>query len=160
MSASWRLWGTVTFLVVLHFLIHVGFGLGREAPDLLAVALLVAAREVRMGTGAGLGFALGLLEDSFSVLAFGANTLALTLVGALGARTRDLFVGDSVLFFLSYLFLGKWMRDLVFWAAVGDNLRGPFTDALLVQASFASLYAAGVGMIAMWISGASWESHR
>ena len=160
MRGSWRIWGTVAVLVVLHFLLHLGVGLGVEAPDLLTVGLLVGAREVRMGSGAALGFAFGLLEDAFSVVAFGANTIAMTLVGAAGARTRDLFVGDSLFFVVSYLFLGKWLRDLVFWIAVGDGLRGPFTDAMLVQAGLASLYAAGVGMVAMWVSGAFWESLR
>ena len=160
MRGSWRIWGTVLVLVVLHFLLHLGIGLGREAPDLLTVALLVGARELRMGSGAGLGFAFGLLEDAFSVLAFGANSIAMTLVGAVGARTRDLFVGDSLFFLVSYLFLGKWLRDLVFWLVVGDSLRGPFTDAMFVQASLASLYAAGVGLVAMWVSGAFWESLR
>lgn len=157
---SWRIWGTVTVLVVLHFLLHLGAGLGSEAPDLLAVALLVGSRELRMGSGAGLGFAFGLMEDAFSVVAFGANTVAMTLVGALGARTRDLFVGDSLLFLVSYLFLGKWLRDLVFWIAVGEGARGPFTDAMLVQGGLAALYAAGVGLVAMWVSGGFWESLR
>lgn len=159
MRGSLRIWGTVAVLVVLHFLLHLGVGLGREAPDLLTVALLVAARELRMGAGAGVGFVFGLLEDAFSVLAFGANAIAMTLVGAVGARTRDLFVGDSLVFVVSYLFLGKWLRDLVFWVAVGE-LRGPFVDAMLVQGGLAAVYAALVGLVAMWVSGAWWESLR
>lgn len=154
------MWGAVVVLVVLHFILHLGLGLGREAPDLLAVALLVGAREMRMGAGAALGFGFGLLEDAFSLLAFGANTVAMTVVGAAGARTRDFFVGDSVLFVASYLFAGKWLRDLVFWLVIGDGLRGPFNEAMLVEAGLAALYAAIVGVIAMWVSGAWWESLR
>lgn len=158
MRSSWRLWGTVVVLVLLHFLLHLGIGLGPVAPDLLTVALLLAAREVGTGTAAGIGFVFGLLEDAFSVLAFGASTLALTLVGAAGARTRDLFVGDSPVFLVSYLFLGKWARDLVHWAMVGDNLREPFVQAMLVEGSIAAAYATGVGLVAMTMSGAWWES--
>jgi rod shape-determining protein MreD len=156
---SWRVWITVVALFVLHFLLHLGLGLGRAAPDLLVVALLVGARRLRMGTGAALGFGFGILEDAFSVLAFGANTIALTLVGAVGARTRDLFVGDSVLFMASYLMAGKWLRDLIFWIAAGE-LRGPFGDVMLAQAVPAALYAAAVGVVAMLVSGAWWESLR
>jgi rod shape-determining protein MreD len=156
---SWRVWGTVGALLVLHFLLHVGLGLSRGAPDLLTVALLVGARRLRIGSGAALGFVLGLLEDAFSVLAFGANAVAMTLLGAAGARTRDFFVGDSVLFMASYLFAGKWLRDLIFWMAAGD-VRGAFGATMVVDASMAALYAAAVGVIAMWVSGAWWESLR
>ena len=160
MRVSWRVWGTVALLVTLHFFLHVGLGLGSGAPDLLTVALLTGAREVRMGVGAALGFAFGLLEDAFSVLAFGANTIAMTLTGAVGARTRDLFVGDSLIFVVSYLFLGKWLRDLIFWVVIGDSLRGPFTDSVLVESSIAALYAAFVGLVATAASGAWRESLR
>ncbi len=82
-----RIWGVVGLLILLHFGLHVSLGLGESAPDLLAVALLIGAREVDMGRAAGLGFILGFLEDAFSVLAFGASTFALTLVGIGGARS-------------------------------------------------------------------------
>ena len=98
-----RVWGVVGLLILLHFGLHVSLGFGEGAPDLLAVGLLIGAREVGMGRAAGFGFVLGLLEDAFSVLAFGANTFALTLVGTGGAGTRDFFVGDSLFFVMSYL---------------------------------------------------------
>lgn len=158
MSSPWRVWGTVTVLVLLHFLLHLGIGLDEVAPDLLTVALLLAAREVGVGTGAAIGFVFGLLEDAFSILAFGASTLALTVVGAGGARTRDLFVGDSLFFLVAYLFLGKWTRDAIHWVMVGEGLREPFVQAMLVEGSIAAAYATGVGLIAMTISGAWWES--
>jgi rod shape-determining protein MreD len=144
-----RLWYRilVPVLVVLHFLLHLGMGIGRGAPDLLTLALLLALREVGMGGGAGLGFFFGLLEDSFSGPAFGANTLALTLVGALGARTKDLFVGDSLLFYFFYLAAGKWIRDLVHWVAAGEAGREPFLNAVLVDGGLAAAYVALVGLV-------------
>ena len=39
-----NVWVLLVGLVFLHFLIHVGFGVGRFAPDLLTLALLLAAR--------------------------------------------------------------------------------------------------------------------
>lgn len=147
------LWIVVGGLVVLHLFLHLGLGLGPEAPDLLTVGLLVAVREGGVGTGAGLGFFFGLLEDAFSVLAFGANTVALTLVGALGARARDLFVGDSVLFVVAYLALGKWARDLLHWVVVGEAVREPFVREVLVQGGVGALYAAVVGMAVMVLVG-------
>lgn len=158
MSGSVRVWSVVIMLVLLHFLLHLGVGMGRSAPDLLTVALLVAARQVGIGMGAGLGFVFGLLEDAFSLLAFGANAVAMTVIGALGAGTRDLFVGDSLFFLVSYLFLGKWTRDLIHWVLAGDSLREPFVQAMLVEGGIAAVYATVVGLVAMGVSGAWWDT--
>ena len=137
----------VPAFVILHFFLHLGLGIGRGAPDLLTVALLLAAREVGMGAGGGVGFFFGLLEDSFSVLAFGANTLAMTVVGILGARTRDLFVGESPFFFFWYLAAGIWLRGFVHWVVVGEGLREPFMNAVLVDGTVGAFYGALVGVI-------------
>lgn len=136
-------------LVVLHLFLHLGLGIGRAAPDLMTVALLLAARELGMGWGAGLGFFLGLLEDSFSVLAFGASTLSLTLVGALGARTRDFFVGESLLFFFAYLAAGKLLRDFLYWVVSGEGVREPFLNAVVVDGTLGALYCAVVGILVL-----------
>ena len=160
MKSPLRIWGVVGFLIFLHFGLHVSLNLGESAPDLLAVALLIGAREVDIGWGAGLGFLLGILEDAFSALAFGANTFALTLVGMGGARTRDLFVGDSLFFLTSYLVLGKWARDLLHWVAAGDSLRESFIDTMLIQSPISAVYAGIIGLVVISISGLGWETVR
>jgi len=153
-------WVVVGGLVLLHFLLHVGLGLGPEAPDLATVALLVAAREVSMGGAAGGGFAIGLMEDALSVLSFGANGVAMTLVGGLGAVTRDLFVGDSLFFLVSYFFFGKLLRDVARWIMVGEELRQPFVDQILVHGLLGAVYAAAVGMAVLAVTGLWRESPR
>ncbi|MFP3948176.1 MAG: hypothetical protein ACOC8K_09270 [Gemmatimonadota bacterium] len=140
-------WLLLGGLVVLHFLLHLGFGIGRAAPDLLTLALLLGARSGGMALGAGLGFGLGLMQDAFSVLAFGSNALAMTVVGALGSFTRELFVGESILFVFVYLFAGKWMRDLLQWIAVGEGLREPFFQEMVVASGVSALYLAAVGIV-------------
>ncbi|MGD2121856.1 MAG: rod shape-determining protein MreD [Gemmatimonadota bacterium] len=143
----------VPALVVLHFLLHVGFSMEGAAPDLLTLALLLAARQMGMGLAGGIGFVLGLLEDAFSVLAFGASTLAMTLVGILGARTRDLFLGDSLRFFFVYLGAGKLARDFIYWVVAGDTIRGPFVSSVLVDGGIAALYVALAGVLIVWVLG-------
>lgn len=145
MKVGWGFWVLLAGLALIHFLLHVGLGL-RAAPDLLTVALLLGAREVGIGTAAGLGLVAGLLEDSLSVLAFGANALAMTLVGVAGAATRDLFVGDSRLFVVTYFLFGKWLRDLIHWIAVGDVFRQPFVDQVLIGGFLGGMWAALVGL--------------
>lgn len=136
----------VGVLVLAHLTIHVGFGIGAAAPDLFTLALLILARESHMAVAAGTGLVLGLLEDAQGLLAFGANALALSVVGALGARTRDFFVGDSLLFVGSYLLAGKWLRDLLHWIALGAENREGFIQALVVESLPAALYVTAVGM--------------
>ena len=153
-------WIVAIVLAVLHFLLHVGLGIGNAAPDLLTVALLLAVREVGVGTAAGLGLLFGMLEDALSVVAFGANTIAMTLLGVAGAATRDVFVGDSLLFLISYFVLGKFARVFVHWIVVGSALREPFLSQVLVGGLLGGLYAAVVGILLMAITGLWRESPR
>ena len=153
-------WVVVLGLFVLHFVLHVGFGFGIGAPDLLTVALLLGAREMGVGGGAGLGFLFGLLEDALSVLAFGANSVAMTVLGLAGATTRDLFVGDSLVFLVSYFVLGKFTRDLLHWIVVGGTLREPFVQHVLVEGLLGGVYAAVVGVAVMAVTGLWREGPR
>ena len=153
MKAGPVFWIVVVGLALLHFVLHVGFGLGSIAPDLATVALLLAARDMGMGGAAGVGFGLGLLEDALSVLSFGANGVAMALVGSLGAVTRDLFVGDSLVFLVSYFVAGKFIRDLVHWVMVGEDLRQPFVDQVMVDGLVGAFYAAAVGVVVLAVTG-------
>jgi rod shape-determining protein MreD len=151
-------WLLVAALVVAHFVLHVGFGFGRGAPDLLTIGLLLAAREVGFGAAAVVGLAFGLLEDALSVLAFGANTVTMTVLGIAGAFTRDLFVGDSRVFVVSYFFVGKWMRDFLHWLMVGEGLRQPFFSEVLWQGTVAAAYAAVIGSVLLSLTGRTGEA--
>lgn len=153
-------WLLVAGLFAAHFLLHVGLGFGSRAPDLLTVALLVAAREVRAGTAAGIGLLFGLLEDSLSVLSFGANGIAMALLGVAGAATRDLFVGDSLIFLVSYFVVGKFFRDLVHWLVTSAAVRPPFTDHVVVHGLLGGLYAAAAGILLLAITGVWRERAR
>ena len=135
----------------------VGLGLGASAPDLLVIALLVSSRAMGTGSAAGTGFGLGLLEDAFSSLAFGANALSLTIVGAVGARTRDLFVGDSMAFVVAYLFVGKWARDFLHWVLGGGALREPFFQTIVFEGMGSAAYATAVGVAVFALAGVKWE---
>jgi len=152
-------WSVAVLLPILHFLLHVGFGLGPFVPDLLTLGLLIMAREVRSGTAAGIGFGFGLMEDAFSIVSFGANALALTIIGAVASRTRELFVGESLTFLVSYLVLGTWMRFAIHWLASGPGLRPDMGEALAIQAPLVALYTAGIGIAVVRITGI-WSGER
>lgn len=150
---SWRLVVVGVAAIILHFLLHVGFGIGVLAPDLLTLALLVLAREIRVGGAAALGFSLGILEDALSLLSFGANTFSLAVVGALASITRDLFVGDSRLFLLSYLWIGKLVRDGLYWLLAEQGL-----GYGLVGSVVSATYLTAVGAFVLLLAGRWGES--
>jgi rod shape-determining protein MreD len=143
------LWVLVGLLVCAHFVLHLSLGVGSAAPDLLTIAVLLAARQVPGGPAAGVGFVLGLLEDAVSLGAFGAAAVTQTVIGYVGARSRDLFVGDSGVFLGIYLFLGSWLQDALYFTLAGGVRRGEPVEALLVAAPLEAAYAAGVGLVAV-----------
>jgi len=112
--SSTGFWIFIIVLVVLHFGVHVALGMRGLAPDFLTIALLLGARRLSGAGAAGLGLGLGLLNDALSLTAFGALAVTYAIVGFLGARSRDMFEGDSLLFVAAYIFLGKWVRDLLY----------------------------------------------
>lgn len=147
---STSFWVFVALLVIAHFVLHVAVGLdATEAPDLLTVALLLAARSLSGGRAAVLGLVLGLLRDALSLIAFGADAIVLTVLGYLGSRTRDFFVGDSLLFTALYLFIGKWVHDALYFVFAGAALEGGSVDQLLIRAPLSALYAAAAGVVAL-----------
>lgn len=151
MKGGWPFWTFILVLVVVHFALHLTFGLGTEAPDLLTVAVLLAARRLPPGRAAGVGFLLGLLEDAVSLGAFGAAIIVQTVVGYVGARSRDLFVGESVLFLGLYLFLGTWLQDVLYYGVAAAVRRGDAVSALLLNAPLQAAYAAVAGVVAITV---------
>jgi len=142
----------IMFLVVAHLLLRLTLGYGNRTPDLFVVALLIGAREINQGNNSALGFLLGILEDGFSAMSFGANTVALSILGLVSSRIRDTFVGDSPVFLVAYFFLGKCLRDLTYWIAVGADIRGPFLSTFLPDAFLGATYVCLAGVV---LTGAS-----
>lgn len=151
MRDGWPFWVFIVMLVIVHFVLHLSLGLGLWAPDLITLAVLLGARQLPSGGAAGLGFALGLLEDSVSLGAFGAAAITQTVVGFLGARSRDLFVGESLLFLSLYLFLGAWVQDALYYGVAQAVRRGDAVEALLLHAPLEALYVAVAGVVALTV---------
>jgi cell shape-determining protein MreD len=147
-GTRWQFVGFIAVLVVLYFLLRIGLGLGDWAPDLLVVALLLAARRMRAGWAAGLGFLLGVLDGAAHPLTMGAPAVALAVLGYLGARSREALAGDSPVLLLLYLFAGKWLYDaMVYLLLIKPHLAGP-VSTLLLGSPLAAAYAAAVGLAA------------
>ncbi len=146
---DWAFPAFIAALVLTHFVLHLAFGIGAQAPDLLTIAVLLSARRSNGAAAALLGFVLGILEGTASLTGFGAAAVALTVLGYLGARSRELFEGESLIFVAVYLFLGKWLRDVAVALLAPGTVRGGLVSALAVDAPVAAAYAAGVGAVAL-----------
>lgn len=134
-------------LVSCHFALRPLWVSWPVAPDFLVCALLLAARSLRVGLAAGLGFLLGLLEDAVAITNFGVGSLVFTLVGALGSWSRDVFLGDEPLFIAVYLFVGKWGVDVAVML-----LTGGFSWRAFALAPASALITAVVGWIVAWVA--------
>jgi rod shape-determining protein MreD len=145
-GTRWRFALFIAGLVVLHFVLRVGLGLGVLAPDLLVVALLLASRRMRPGGAAGLGFLLGVLEGSANPTVFGAASLALSVVGYLGSRSREWLAGDDPVTMVAYFFVGTLLYEALLYVLLALMGAGGSAMALAIPAVFASLYAAAVGL--------------
>jgi len=151
MEGRWPFALFVLLLIALHFLLRIGLGLEGTAPDLLTVALLLTARRVPAGWAAGVGLLMGLLRDSVNLTSFGADAVVMTVLGFLGARSRDYFVGESVLFLLVYLLLGKWLHDIAFHLISGGMATGEPFSSVALGSAIAAVYAAVAGVVALSI---------
>ena len=145
-GTRWRFALFIAGLVVLHFVLRVGLGLGVLAPDLLVIALLLAARRMRPGWAAGLGALLGLLEGSANPTVFGAASFSLTVVGYLASRSREWLAGDDPVTMVAYFFAGTLLYEALLYLLLVVMGAGGSPMALVIPAIFASLYAAAVGL--------------
>jgi hypothetical protein len=70
-------------------------------------------------------------------------------LGYLGSRSRDLFVGESLLFIGIYLAAGKLLHDLVYYLIAGSALGGGVTH-FVAQLPLV-IYSAVAGLSALLI---------
>jgi rod shape-determining protein MreD len=143
-GSSYRLGGVVLLLVVLHFTVRPWLGNPRAAPDFLLLALLVYAIRARPGAAAVAGFAVGLLGDALTPVAFGAGALAHTVVGYLAAWGKAVFFAENLAVNAGFFFAGTWIRDLLVLVGSG-HLEG--TDLLWQLVVWSPLKAATTALV-------------
>ncbi|MCL7972268.1 MAG: rod shape-determining protein MreD [marine benthic group bacterium] len=105
-------------LLVLHFSLR-RFLVGWPVmPSFLIGALLLGALRLRAGNAALFGFFLGLLEAAMGLEGMGITSFVFTLVGYLGARSRDLLFADARHYVFTYLFVGTWVAEAALMLAM------------------------------------------
>src|SRR5436305_14253047 len=82
--------------------------------DFLIIALMFGAVRMRPGLAALFGFALGLVSDSLAVSGFGAAALGMSIVGFGASWLKAVFFADNLALNGFFLFLAKWLFDIIF----------------------------------------------
>ncbi|MEX2153383.1 MAG: rod shape-determining protein MreD [Gemmatimonadaceae bacterium] len=100
-------------LIVLHYTLRPLLG-WRASIDFLLIALIFGAVRIRPAGAAIYGFILGLAADSLALGAFGAGALAGTIVGYAASWLKAVFFADNLALNGFFLFVGKWLFDLVY----------------------------------------------
>jgi len=100
-------------LIVLHYTLRPLLG-WRASIDFLLIALVFGAVRMRPAGAAVYGFLLGLAADSLSLGAFGAGALAATIVAYGASWLKAVFFADNWALNGFFLFVGKWLFDLVY----------------------------------------------
>ena len=137
-------------LLVLEFYARPRIWETRMSPDFLMIALLIFAMGSRPGTGAIVGFAVGIITDALTPARVGAGMLAHTVIGYLAAWGRAVFFAENILVHGAMFFAGVWLRNLLVLAASG-GAEGTFLHEALVVAPLQGLSTAVAGVMVLYV---------
>lgn len=137
-------------LIVLHFTLRPL--LGWRAPiDFLIIALLFGSVRMRPGGAAVYGLLLGFLVDSLAISAFGASALGMAVVAFAASWLKAVFFADNLALNAFFLFLGKWIFDLIYIAAAHNLSGGELVMQILVWSPLSAAVTAAAGVLALMV---------
>lgn len=136
-------WTAILFLA--HFTVRPFLG-WRVGVDFLLVALLLVAVRSRPGIAAFVGFALGLLTDALTPVAFGAGALAMSVVGFASSWLKAAFFTENMVLTAAFLFGGKWVFDVTYLVASRRLGGGSLAAEAFLWSPLAAALTAAVGL--------------
>jgi rod shape-determining protein MreD len=135
-------------LIVLHYTLRPLLG-WRAAIDFLLIALIFGAVRMRPAGAAIFGLVLGLSADSLAMGAFGAGALAATVVAFAASWLKAVFFADNLALNAFFLFIGKWVFDLVY-VLMERRMHGTeMVMSILVWSPLSAAVTALAGVIAI-----------
>jgi rod shape-determining protein MreD len=150
-------WGAIlrtaiscAILIMLHYTLRPL--LGWRAPiDFMLIAALFGAVRMRPGWAAVYGLVLGLVADALAVNGFGAAALSMTLVAYGASWLKAVFFADNLALNALFLFVGKWIFDIIVVIA-GHRLSGAdLAMQILVWSPLSSAVTALAGAVVLTI---------
>ncbi|SRR6266581_1452782 len=137
-------------LIVLHYTLRPLLA-WRASVDFLIVALMLGSVRLRPGYAAIYGFFLGLVADSLGVSGFGVAAVGMSVVGFGASWLKAVFFADNLALNGFFLFLGKWIFDLIF-LIVGQRLHGAeLAMQVFVWSPLSAAVTAAAGVVALSI---------
>jgi len=135
-------------LIVLHYTLRPLLAWPASI-DFLIIALMFGSVRMRPGLAAVFGFALGLVSDSLSPGAFGAAALGMCIVGFGASWLKAVFFADNLALNGFFIFLGKWVFDLIF-VIIGHRVHGAeLFMQIVVWSSLSAAITALAGVLAI-----------
>jgi rod shape-determining protein MreD len=104
---------------------------------------------MRPGIAAVYGLLLGLAADSLSVQAFGASGIGMTVVGYASSYLKAVFFADNIALNGFFLFIGKWLFDVIFFLVARQLGGTELVMQLLVWSSLSAAVTAIAGVLAL-----------
>jgi len=152
MTTARGLWFALVFLVlvVLHYTLRPVLG-WHASIDFLAIAVLLVAVRARPGVATLVGFAVGLVSDAMTPGAFGAGALAFSLVAYSASSLKAAFFADNLALNAVFVFLGKWVGDLIFLGAEHRLGGSEFLAQALLWSPLAASVTAAVGLVVLML---------
>ena len=152
MSTARGLWFALVFAVLVALQYTLRPVLGWHASiDFLAIAVLLVAVRARPGVATLVGFAVGLISDSMTPEAFGAGALAFSVVAYTASALKAAFFADNLALNAVFVFLGKWVGDLIFLAAEHRLGGSEFLAQALLWSPLAAAVTAAVGLVVLML---------
>jgi rod shape-determining protein MreD len=137
----------IFLLFALQVFFHSLYGLVDALPDLIPIAIAVAAARWNPGGVAMLGFVAGVMEDSFSTSYLGLNSLAWTAAGTIGASIKSSLYGNRVAVAVILVAVLKAIHDVIFNVVYLWNSPGDLPARLFLEMPLAVVYSSGLGLI-------------
>lgn len=137
-------------LIVLHYTLRPLLA-WRASIDFLIIALIFGSVRMRPGVAAAYGLVLGLASDSLGVNAFGASALGMSMIGFAASWLKAVFFADNLALNGFFLFLGKWIFDLVFAFASHRGQGGELAMQVLVWSPLSAAVTALAGVFALML---------
>jgi len=118
----------------------------RAGADFLVIAVLLVAVRVRPGVAALVGFATGLMVDTFSPLGFGSAMMAGTLVAFGASWLKAAFFAENLVLNAAFLMVGKLAFDAVHLGLERRVQGGELLRQLTVWSPLSALVTAVIGL--------------
>lgn len=148
-------WGSILrtvicclILIMLHYTVRPL--LGWRAPiDFMLIAVLFGAVRMRPGVAAIYGLILGLVADSLSPTGFGAAALGMSIVAYAASWLKAVFFADNLALNAFFLFIGKWIFDIIVVLAARHTSGSELAMQILVWSPLSAALTAGAGAIVL-----------